>query len=40
MKKTFSNFKKLYQPLINKGAMFFTTSRRGAELIKYASNAF
>ena len=32
--------KKLYQPLINKGAKFFTTSRRGAELIKYASNAF
>ena len=26
--------------LINKGAKFFTTSRRGAELIKYASNAF
>ena len=32
--------KKLYQPLINKGAQFFTTSRRGSELIKYASNAF
>ena len=32
--------KKLYAPLINKGAKFFTTSRRGAELIKYASNAF
>ena len=32
--------KKLYLPLINKGAKFFTTSRRGAELIKYASNAF
>ena len=31
---------KLYQPLIAKGAKFFTTSRRGAELIKYASNAF
>ena len=31
---------KLYQPLINKGAKYFTTSRRGAELIKYASNAF
>ena len=30
----------LYAPLINKGAMFFTTSRRGAELIKYAANAF
>ena len=32
--------KKLYQPLINKGAKYFTTNRRGAELIKYASNAF
>ena len=32
--------KKLYSPLINKGAKFFTTSRRGSELIKYASNAF
>ena len=30
----------LYAPLINKGAKFFTTSRRGAELIKYAANAF
>ena len=39
-KKHFQTLKKLYQPLINKGAMFFTTSRRGAELIKYASNAF
>ena len=26
--------------MISKGANFFTTSRRGAELIKYASNAF
>ena len=32
--------KKLYAPLTNKGSKFFTTSRRGAELIKYASNAF
>lgn len=32
--------KNLYLPLINKGAKFFTTNRRGAELIKYASNAF
>ena len=32
--------KKLYQPLITKGAKLFTTSRRAAELIKYASNAF
>ena len=30
----------LYTPLVNKGAKFFSTSRRGAELIKYASNAF
>ncbi len=39
-KKVFNIMKKLYLPLINKGAKFFTTSRRGAELIKYASNAF
>ena len=39
-KKIFMILKKLYQPLINKGAKLFTTSRRGAELIKYASNAF
>ena len=32
--------KNLYSPLINKGAKFFTTTRKGAELIKYASNAF
>ena len=38
--KTFKTMKILYQPLINKGAKFFTTTRRGAELIKYASNAF
>ena len=39
-KNIFKILNKLYQPLINKGAKFFTTSRRGAELIKYASNAF
>jgi len=39
-KKVFSTMKKLYAPLINKGSNFFTTTRRGAELIKYASNAF
>ena len=39
-RKHFKILKRLYQPLINKGARFFTTSRRGAELIKYASNAF
>ena len=30
----------MYEPLIKKGASFFVASRRGAELIKYASNAF
>ena len=30
----------LYEPLIKKGAKFFCTSRKGAELVKYASNAF
>ncbi len=39
-KKHLKVMKKLYQPLLNKGAKFFETSRRGAELIKYASNAF
>ncbi len=36
----FKIMKNLYLPLINKGAKFFTTNRRGAELIKYAANAF
>ena len=36
----FKIMRNLYAPLINKGANFFTTSRRGAELIKYAANAF
>ena len=39
-KYEFKLMRKLYAPLINKGAKFFTTSRRGAELIKYAANAF
>jgi UDPglucose 6-dehydrogenase len=39
-KKDLNKIKILYQPLINKGAVFFTTNRRGAELIKYAANAF
>ena len=30
----------LYNPLISKGAQFVQTTRRAAELIKYASNAF
>ena len=36
----FKTMKNLYSPLINKGSKFFTTNRRGAELIKYAANAF
>ena len=36
----FKTMKSLYSPLINKGSKFFTTNRRGAELIKYAANAF
>ncbi len=32
--------KNLYSPLISKGANYVKTSRRAAELIKYASNAF
>jgi UDPglucose 6-dehydrogenase len=32
--------KNLYSPLIAKGAKYLHTSRRAAELIKYASNAF
>ena len=32
--------KNLYSPLISKGAKYINTSRRAAELIKYASNAF
>ena len=32
--------KNLYSPLISKGSKYINTSRRAAELIKYASNAF
>ena len=39
-KKVFKKMELLYEPLIKKGAKFFCTSRKGAELIKYASNAF
>ena len=39
-KKIFKKMRLLYEPLIKKGAKFFCTSRKGAELIKYASNAF
>ena len=39
-KKSFRVLKNLYSPLISKGASYLQTSRRAAELIKYASNAF
>tara|TARA_Y100001970_G_scaffold187794_1_gene228469 strand:+ start:809 stop:2104 length:1296 start_codon:yes stop_codon:yes gene_type:complete len=39
-KKIFKKMELLYEPLIKKGAKFFCTSRKSAELIKYASNAF
>tara|TARA_B100000900_G_C20589426_1_gene721024 strand:+ start:822 stop:2123 length:1302 start_codon:yes stop_codon:yes gene_type:complete len=39
-KKSSAILKNLYLPLITKGAKFINTSRRAAELIKYASNAF
>ena len=39
-KKVIKKLESLYEPLIKKGAKFFSTSRRGAEIIKYASNAF
>ncbi len=32
--------KSLYQPIVKKNSRYIKTSRRGAELIKYASNAF
>jgi len=39
-KKSNRILKNLYNPLISKGASYLSTSRRAAELIKYASNAF
>ncbi len=39
-KKSNRIMKNLYAPLISKGAQYINTSRRGAELIKYASNSF
>jgi UDPglucose 6-dehydrogenase len=39
-KKSNRILKNLYAPLISKGAHYVSTSRRAAELIKYASNAF
>jgi UDPglucose 6-dehydrogenase len=39
-KKSSTILKNLYSPLISKGAKYVNCSRRAAELIKYASNAF
>jgi UDPglucose 6-dehydrogenase len=39
-KKANRILKSLYSPIIKKNSRYFNTSRRGAELIKYASNAF
>jgi UDPglucose 6-dehydrogenase len=39
-KKSNNFLKNLYSPLISRGAKYINTSRRSAELIKYASNAF
>ncbi len=39
-KKSNKILKNLYLPLISKGGKYINTSRRAAELIKYASNAF
>ena len=39
-KRSNKTLKNLYSPLISKGAKYINTSRRAAELIKYASNAF
>ncbi len=39
-KKANKILKSLYLPIVKKTSRYFNTSRRGAELIKYASNAF
>jgi UDPglucose 6-dehydrogenase len=39
-KKTNKILRNLYSPLVSKGAKYVNTSRRAAELIKYAANAF
>ena len=39
-KKVLKKMTSLYEPIIKKGAKLFITNRRGAELIKYSSNAF
>ena len=38
--KIIKKMESLYMPLIKKGSVFYSTNRRGAEMIKYASNAF
>ena len=38
--KARNKIKNLYSPLISKGSKYIETSRRSAELIKYAANAF
>ena len=39
-KKANKILKNLYMPIVKKNSRYFNTSRRGAELIKYASNSF
>ena len=39
-KKANAKMKSLYMPIVKKNSRYFNTSRKGAELIKYASNAF
>ena len=39
-RKVTKKLESLYEPLVKKGSIFFSTNRRGAEMIKYASNAF
>ena len=39
-KKAIKIMKSLYLPIVKKSSRFFSTTRRGAELVKYASNAF
>ena len=40
LKKTQPILEKLYDPITKKGSKFIATTRRSAELIKYAANAF
>ena len=40
LKKTKPILEKLYNPITKKGSKFIATTRRSAELIKYAANAF